>query len=98
MKNTIAERIFDFLKNFPPFDVLEKEQLLKIASNVKVTYIEKDRFVFKQAEYPHENFYIVKDGAIGLYRTMENDQILVDICDKVMFLDCVHLFKMINIY
>ena len=82
MKNTIAERIFDFLKNFPPFDVLEKEQLLKIASNVKVTYIEKDRFVFKQAEYPHENFYIVKDGAIGLYRTMENDQILVDICDE----------------
>ena len=82
MKNTIAERIFDFLKNFPPFDVLEKEQLFKIASNVKVTYIEKDTFVFKQAEYPHENFYIVKDGAIGLYRTMENDQILVDICDE----------------
>lgn len=82
MKNTIAERIFDFLKNFPPFDVLEKEQLFKIASNVKVTYIEKDSFVFKQAEYPHENFYIVKDGAIGLYRTMDNDQILVDICDE----------------
>ena len=82
MKNTIVERIFDFLKNFPPFDVLEKEQLFKIASNVKVTYIEKDTFVFKQAEYPHENFYIVKDGAIGLYRTMENDQILVDICDE----------------
>ena len=82
MKNTIAERIFDFLKNFPPFDVLNKEQLLQISKNVKVTYIEKDNFVFKQAEYPHENFYIVKDGAIGLYRTMENDQILVDICDE----------------
>jgi CBS domain-containing protein len=82
MKNTIAERIFDFLKNFPPFDLLEKEQLFKIASNVKVIYIEKDNFVFKQAEFPHENFYIVKDGAIGLYRTMDTDQILVDICDE----------------
>ena len=82
MKNTIAERIFDFLKNFPPFDVLEKDQLYKIASNVKVTYLEKGNFIFKQEENPHENFYIVKDGAIGLYRTMGEDQILVDICDE----------------
>ncbi|HEY9222304.1 MAG TPA: DUF294 nucleotidyltransferase-like domain-containing protein [Lutibacter sp.] len=82
MKNTIAERIYDFLKNFPPFDVLEKEQLFKIASNVKVTYIEKDNFVFKQEENPHAYFYVVKDGAIGLYRGMDNEQILVDICDE----------------
>ncbi|MDX1829796.1 MAG: DUF294 nucleotidyltransferase-like domain-containing protein [Lutibacter sp.] len=82
MKNTIAERIFDFLKNFPPFDILEKEQLFKISSNVKVTYIENNSFVFKQDELPHKNFYIVKDGAIGLYRTMDTDQILVDICDE----------------
>jgi len=26
MKNTIAERILDFLKDFPPFDLLEEEQ------------------------------------------------------------------------
>ncbi|REE82758.1 CBS domain-containing protein [Lutibacter oceani] len=82
MKNTIAERIFDFLKDFPPFDVLNKEQLFKISSNVKVIYIENESFVFKQTEAPHESFYVVKDGAIGLYRTMENDQILVDICDE----------------
>lgn len=82
MKNTIAERIFDFLKNFPPFDILEKKQLLEIASNVKVTYIEKDTFAFMQDELPHQNFYIVKDGAIGLYRTMESDTILIDICDE----------------
>jgi len=82
MKNTIAQRIFDFLKNFPPFDVLEKDQLYKIASQVKVTYFEKDKLVFKQEDNPHENFYIVKDGAIGLYRTMDNDEILVDICDE----------------
>jgi CBS domain-containing protein len=82
MKNTIAERIFDFLKNFPPFDILEKEQLFEIASNVKVSYFEKDTFIFKQDEFPHQHFYIVKDGAIGLFRTIENDQILVDICDE----------------
>ncbi|WP_298367517.1 DUF294 nucleotidyltransferase-like domain-containing protein [uncultured Lutibacter sp.] len=82
MKNTIAERIFDFLKDFPPFDILTKEQLFLIAANVKVVYVEKDRVVFKQKELPHENFYIVKDGAIGLYRTLDLDSILVDICDE----------------
>ena len=82
MKNTIAERILDFLKDFPPFDVLETAQLLKISTNVKVTYVEKDTFVFNQGEKPHLNFYIVKDGAIGLYRNMDNDEILVDICDE----------------
>jgi CBS domain-containing protein len=82
MKNTIAERIFDFLKDFPPFDVLNKEQLFKISSNVKVIYLENDKFVFKQNEAPHETFYVVKDGAIGLYRAMDSDQILVDICDE----------------
>ena len=82
MKNTIAERIFDFLKDFPPFDVLEKDQLFKIASNIKVTYLEENTFIFKQEAQPHNCFYVVKDGAIGLYRTMGEDQILVDICDE----------------
>jgi len=82
MKNTIAERIYDFLKNFPPFDVLEKEQLFHIASQVKVIYTEKGNSVFKQEENPHHHFYVVKDGAIGLYRTLDNDEILVDICDE----------------
>ena len=82
MKNTIAERIFDFLKDFPPFDVLEKNQLFKIASNIKVTYLEENTFIFKEEAHPHNCFYVVKDGAIGLYRTMGEDQILVDICDE----------------
>jgi len=82
MKNTIAERIFDFLKDFPPFDILNKEQLLKIATNVKVHYLESEKYIFNQDEKPHDHFYIVKDGAIGLYRAIENDSILVDICDE----------------
>lgn len=82
MTNTIAERIFDFLKNYPPFDVLEKDQLLRIATNVKVHYFEKNNVVFEQEGIPHEYFYIVKDGGIGLFRNLNNDEVLVDICDE----------------
>lgn len=80
MKNTIAERIYDFLKEFPPFSALTKEQLFIIAKNVKVIHLEKDTFVFRQDEVPHDSFYIVKDGAVGILR--ENDTVLVDECDE----------------
>ena len=78
MKNTIAERILDFLKSFPPFDALTYQQLFSIASQVKVLYIEKDDYVFMQNEVLHDCFYIVKDGAIGVYRGRH----LVDECDE----------------
>lgn len=41
MKNTIAERIYDFLKDFPPFGSLERNQLMTICEQVKVGYYEK---------------------------------------------------------
>ncbi|MDH7448376.1 cyclic nucleotide-binding domain-containing protein [Aquimarina sp. 2201CG14-23] len=81
MKNTIAERIQDFLKEFPPFNILEKEELLEISGQVKVLYLEKDNYVFQQNEECHEEFYIVREGAIGLYRITEKDEDLIDISD-----------------
>ncbi|WP_298541824.1 DUF294 nucleotidyltransferase-like domain-containing protein [uncultured Aquimarina sp.] len=82
MKNTIAERIQDFLKQFPPFSMLEKHELLMISGQIRVLYLEKDEYVFKQDEKCHDEFYIVREGAIGLYRNSDNDQDLVDICDS----------------
>jgi CBS domain-containing protein len=80
VKNTIAERIYDFLKDFPPFNVLSKEQLFTISKNVKVIYVENETYVFKQEEKPHDSFYVVKDGAVGIFR--EHDAFLVDECDE----------------
>ena len=78
--NTIAERIFDFLKAFPPFSMLSRNQLLAICQSVDVHYLEKDTDLFL-AENPVENqFYVVKDGAIGLFRDETNT--LVDKCDE----------------
>lgn len=79
MKNTIAERIYDFLKDLPPFSSLNADQLMAICRNVKVGYHEKGTFVFEKGESLHDAFYVVKDGAIGLFR--ESD-VLVDECDE----------------
>ena len=78
MKNTIAERIFDFLKEFPPFNVLVRKQLLAICAQVKVGYYAKDSFIFMKDEELKDAFYVVKDGAVGLFRGTA----LVDKCDE----------------
>ena len=79
MKNTIAERIFDFLKDFPPFNLLDKDELYSISANVQVIYLENNSYIFKQNETVHDTFYVVKDGAIGVFR---DETVLVDECDE----------------
>ncbi len=79
MKNTIAERVFDFLKDFPPFNFLDKDDLYSISANVQIIYLENNSYIFTQSDKVHDSFYIVKDGAIGVFR---DEDILVDECDE----------------
>lgn len=82
MKNTIAERIADFLKRYPPFDLLKPHQLLEIAQQVKVIYKQKGEYVFQQNTQGHQQFYVVQKGAIAIQKS-ENDQIkTLDKCDE----------------
>ncbi len=78
MKNTIAERIYDFLKNYPPFNLLGQGELMTICNQVKVIYYEKDSNIFSVNDKLYDSFYVVKDGAVGLFR----DGKLVDECDE----------------
>ncbi|WP_223033394.1 DUF294 nucleotidyltransferase-like domain-containing protein [Hanstruepera marina] len=78
--NTIALRISDFLKQFPPFSMLTQEQLLAISGAVNIIHIETEAYVFKTTEPIKNAFYVVKEGAIGLYREETNS--LVDKCDE----------------
>ena len=77
--NTIAERIYDFLKGFPPFNMLSREQLFSIAKAVDVIYLEKDNSIFKIGEPVKNHFYVIKDGAVGLFNAQHA---LVDECDE----------------
>ncbi|TCK69388.1 CBS domain-containing protein [Winogradskyella wandonensis] len=76
--NTIALRIHDFLKDFPPFNLLTKSQLLAISNAVDVHYIENDSIVFDINQGIEQHFYVVKDGAIGLF---DQNNKLIDHCD-----------------
>ena len=82
MKNPIAERIADFLKQFHPFSELTFENILLVAQNVSVLYLEKNDFLFHVNDETHHDFYVVASGAIGLSVNSDADDVLIDKCDE----------------
>ena len=82
MKNPIAERITDFLKQFHPFSSIEYVDLLNIAKNTRVVYLEKKEILFKINDSTHDCFYVVANGAVGLSLTSDSDEVLIDKCDE----------------
>lgn len=81
MKNSIAERVCDFLKVYPPFDLITFKKLLEIAEQTVIVYLEKGDTLFKADQPANEYFYIVRAGAISLLHTENNTQELVTIND-----------------
>jgi CBS domain-containing protein len=65
MKNSIAERVADFLQKHPPFLSLSMPDLITISRESQVVYLEKNQVLFNVNDQPHSFFYIVKDGAVG---------------------------------
>jgi CBS domain-containing protein len=82
MKNPIAQSVADFLKHYPPFSSLTPTELLDIALQSKVVYLEKNQVLFKGGDATHLDFYIVKDGAVGLSLTSDAEETLIDKCDE----------------
>ncbi len=82
MENTIAVRIFDFLKNHPPFHFLEHSDLLAIAEKVQVQYYTHNEVIFRQGDPTVNFFYVIHEGAVELFREKEDSNILIDTCDE----------------
>lgn len=74
MKNSIAERVSDFLKRFPPFNILNTVSLSQISTNVDIIYLEKGDTLFEQNDGFHQHFYITRDGAINLHHESANKE------------------------
>ena len=81
MKNSIAERVYDFLKNYPPFNLLTSSKILEVASQVTIIYLEKGKVLFNQNDTNHKHFYIVRNGGISLFKNSAEEKSLIDICD-----------------
>ena len=82
MKNSIAERVNDFLKNHPPFNIIKADDLLEISKQVSIIYLEKGDTLFKKGDALNKHFYLVRNGAITSFHTDSNNvQEIVSISD-----------------
>jgi CBS domain-containing protein len=82
MENSIAARIGDFMKRYPPFHLLGEDRLHAIAQGVTVQYRKLGEYIFQQGERPGRHIYMVREGAIRLTRETAGERILVDQCDE----------------
>ncbi|GAB3828611.1 DUF294 nucleotidyltransferase-like domain-containing protein [Pontibacter rugosus] len=80
--NAIQERVFEFLKQYPPFNLIAQEQLRQLAGQVRVQYLEPKQVLFRQGDTPHEVFYVVRQGSVRLEQGPEEARRLVDVCDE----------------
>lgn len=80
MKNSIAERIADFLIVYPPFSDLSYEELIEIASSIRVLNLEKNKILFQINDLLHDSFYVVASGVINLSVISDAEETLLNKC------------------
>ncbi|MBF6608020.1 MAG: cyclic nucleotide-binding domain-containing protein [Flavobacterium sp.] len=80
MKNSIALRIADFLKTFPPFTSIADEDLLEIVADIKVVTLEKNESLFQINDSLHDSFYVVASGFINLSVISDAEETLLNKC------------------
>jgi CBS domain-containing protein len=78
--NTIATRIADFLKQFPPFNNLSVEELTIVAMNIRVINLEKNKTLFQINDTLHDSFYMVASGVINLSVISDSEETLLNKC------------------
>jgi CBS domain-containing protein len=78
--NAIAERIADFLKEYPPFNILSFEELKIVALSLRVVNLEKNKTLFQINDVLHDSFYVVASGVINLSVISDAEETLLNKC------------------
>ena len=80
MSNAISQRVADFLKEFQPFTFLSYDDLIKIATSIKVINLEKNKTLFQINDTLHDSFYVVSSGVIHLTVISDSEETLLNKC------------------
>ncbi|MEM6299807.1 MAG: CBS domain-containing protein, partial [Bacteroidota bacterium] len=75
--DTTHKADYDFLREFPPFDLLSADEFKLLFTKSQLTFIAEGESIFEQGKALKPNFFVVKKGTIKLYA----DEQLVDECD-----------------
>ena len=81
MTNAFTQRIADFLKGHEPFNFLSHDDLVRIASTIRVLNLEKNKTLFQINDALHDCFYMVGSGIINLMVVADADELLLNKCN-----------------
>ncbi|MBX2871489.1 MAG: CBS domain-containing protein, partial [Saprospiraceae bacterium] len=82
MENAIPQRIFDSMRQYPPFSLMKGPDLMQIAERVSIRYVARNQWVFQAEDPVQKQIYFVQEGAIHLLNEGENLAQLVEACDQ----------------
>lgn len=80
MKNSIAESVANFLKDYKPFSFLSFEDLKNISVFAKVIHLEKNKLLFQINDALHDSFYVINSGVIHLTVVADAEETLLNKC------------------
>ncbi|WP_295884710.1 putative nucleotidyltransferase substrate binding domain-containing protein [uncultured Thiohalocapsa sp.] len=63
---SIAHRVVDFLRRWPPFQYFDDDELFALVSGGRVVFHERDELVFMQGATRKPYVYVVQQGAVQL--------------------------------
>lgn len=74
--SAISYRVADFLKQYPPFQYMELEDLLELAAHGRVKFHEIDEFIIWQ-DAPHPPYvFVIQQGTVSLWQsTPDGDEL-----------------------
>lgn len=82
MENSIARRIFDFLKEQLPYSLIDEEVLMRISERVVVQYRPAGEIIFRAGEHPGEHIFVIREGAVHLLKEDEGREAMVEQCGE----------------
>jgi CBS domain-containing protein len=80
MSHSIADTIANFLKSYSPFDYLNSEELIQVATSIGVINLEKHKVLFQINDKLHDSFYVVASGVINLNVVADAEETLLNKC------------------
>ncbi|RMG68867.1 MAG: CBS domain-containing protein [Nitrospirae bacterium] len=73
----VKEEIIGFLKNIPPFNMVDEEELSRLTEEISLEYYPKGLMILRQNGPPSEYLNIIKKGAVKLYVLNDEEQEIV---------------------
>ncbi len=82
MENAIPQRVFDSMRQYPPFSLMTSTDLMRIAEKISIRFVAKDQWVFRAKNPVQKQIYFVQEGAIHLLKEKQGTEQLVEACDQ----------------